>query len=177
MFRVSGKKAKVAFEHEAGGHRFQRIPPTEKRGRVQTSTVTVAVLDEPSEFEVQIDPKDLDIKCVRGSGAGGQHRNKTDSCVVVLHKPSGLQVRVDGGRSQHINRETALALLRARLKAAGQAQVTGNRKAQRKEQVGSGMRACKRRTIAVQRDSVVDHETGREMSFKRYVQGHLADLR
>ena len=176
MFRVSGKKAADAFEHEAGGHRWQRVPPTEKRGRVQTSTVTVAVLEEPTEYEVKINPKDLDIKTVRGSGAGGQHRNVTDSCVVITHKPSGIKVRVDGGRSQHINRETGLGLLRARLKDAGQAELSGNRKARRKAQLGSGMRADKIRTIALQRDQATNHLNGRSMSAKKYLRGFIGDL-
>jgi peptide chain release factor 1 len=173
VFRVEGKKAKSAFEHEAGGHRWQRVPPTEKRGRVHTSTVTVAVLEEPTEYELQIDPKDLEIKTTRGSGAGGQHRNKTDTCVIVTHLPSGLQVRVDGGRSQHLNRESALRLLRARLQAQGQAQLSNQRKSKRRDQVGSGMRGCKRRTIAIQRDSVVDHISGRSISYKDYSRGRL----
>jgi peptide chain release factor 1 len=176
VFRVSGKKALAAFEHEAGGHRFQRVPPTEKRGRVQTSTVTVAVLEEPTEYEVKINPKDLDIKAVRGSGAGGQHRNVTDSCVVITHKPTGIKVRVDGGRSQHINRDTALGLLRARLKAAGQAELSGNRKARRRDQVGSGMRADKIRTIALQRDQATNHLNGRSMSAKKYLRGFIDEL-
>jgi len=78
---------------------LQRVPPTEKRGRVQTSTVTVAVLEEPSEAEVRIDARDIDMSFMRGSGAGGQHRNKTDTAVLLKHKPSGIAVRVDGGRS------------------------------------------------------------------------------
>jgi peptide chain release factor 1 len=176
VFRVSGRGADDAFEHEAGGHRWQRVPPTEKRGRVQTSTVTVAVLEEPSEYEVQIDPRDLDEKFVRGSGKGGQHRNVTDSCVVLTHKPSGIKVRVDGGRSQHINRETAMGLLRARLKAAGQAQVSGNRSARRKAQVGTGMRADKVRTVALQRDQVTNHLNGRSMPAKLYLRGQIGDL-
>ena len=115
--RVTGKKAEEAFSHEAGGHRFQRVPPNEKRGRPQSSTVTVAVLEEPSARELHIDPKDLDESFTRGSGAGGQHRNKTDSCVLLTHTPSGITGRVDGGRSQHFNRQTAMGVLRARLKA------------------------------------------------------------
>ena len=176
MFRVSGKGADDAFEHEAGGHRWQRCPPNEKRGRVQTSTVTVAVLEEPSEFEVVIDPKDVEESFTRGSGAGGQHRNKTDSCVVLIHKPSGIQVRVDGGRSQYLNRQTAMGLLRARLKEAGQAEISGNRKARRKAQVGTGMRADKIRTIALQRDQVTNHLNGRSMSAKLYLRGQNGDL-
>jgi peptide chain release factor 1 len=176
LFRASGKRAIACFENEGGGHRFQRVPPNEKRGRVHTSTITIAVLPEPKAHEVVIDPKDLDERFTRGSGAGGQHRNKTDSCVILKHTPSGLTVRVDGGRSQHINRQEALSILRARLKAEGTAQATGNRNARRKAQVGRGARGDKRRTIAVQRGSVVDHVLGTSTSWKRYSRGSVSDL-
>lgn len=177
MFRVEGKDARQAFAGEAGGHRWQRVPPTEKRGRVHTSTVTVAVLDEPQEHEVHINPADLDESFTRGSGAGGQHRNKTDTAVVLLHRPSGIQVRVDGGRSQWLNRQAALGVLRARLKAAGQDAATSKRNSKRKLQVGSGMRGDKIRTVAVQRDQVTDHQTGKTTSAKKYLRGHLKPLR
>lgn len=176
LFRVTGDGAAEAFAGEPGGHRYQRVPPTEKRGRVHTSTVTVAVLDEPTDAEVQIDPADLDESFTRGSGKGGQHRNKTDSCVVLVHKPSGIQVRIDGGRSQYINRQTALGVLRARLKAAANERSTTNRNASRRRQLGTGMRSDKVRTVAFQRGSVTDHRTGRTTQLKRYLRGFLADL-
>lgn len=113
--RATGKKAAALFEDESGGHRWQRIPPNEKRGRVHTSTVTVAILPEPTETEVKLDPKDLDIKATRGSGPGGQHRNKTETCISIKHIPTGLMVRCDEERSQGLNKDLALALLRARI--------------------------------------------------------------
>jgi len=174
--RVTGRGAVRAFCHEGGGHRFQRVPPNEKRGRVHTSTVTVAVLEQPKEHEVAIDPRDLEESFTRGSGAGGQHRNKTDTCVLLTHKPSGIRVRVDGGRSQHVNRQTALEVLRARLKAAGSERLTEDRNNSRRRQLGSGMRGDKVRTIAVQRDSVIDHGTGKSMKAKEYMRGHLKQL-
>lgn len=176
LMRVTGKNADVAFCHESGGHRFQRVPPNEKRGRVHTSTVTVVVLDEPSEHEVYIDPRDLEEQFVRGSGKGGQHKNKVSTCVMLKHKHSGIQVRVDGGRSQAINRETALGVLRARLKVAGDTKRTKERNASRKGQHGSGMRGDKVRTIAMQRDTVTDHKTGKSMKAKKYLRGHLNEL-
>jgi len=176
LMRVTGKNADVAFCHESGGHRFQRVPPNEKRGRVQTSTVTVVVLDEPSEHEVYIDPRDLEEQFVRGSGKGGQHKNKVSTCVMLKHKPSGIQVRVDGGRSQALNRETALGVLRARLKVAGDTKRTKERNANRRQQVGKGARGDKRRSIALQRDQVTDHETGKRTTYERYRKGFLADL-
>lgn len=174
--RVSGRNASAAFCHEAGGHRFQRVPPNEKRGRVHTSTVTIAVLEEPSEHEIQIDPRDLDESFTRGSGKGGQHRNKTDSCVILRHIPSNIMVRIDGGRSQHCNRQTALGVLRARLKAADSASSTKHRNATRRRQIGGGARGDKVRTIAIQRDIVTDHGTGKTMTAKAYLKGHLRPL-
>ncbi len=113
---------------------------------------------------------------MRGSGAGGQHRNKTDTAVILKHGPSGIAVRVDGGRSQHMNRLTALSVLRAKLKAQADLAQSDGRKRNRRQQVGSGMRGDKRRTIAVQRNSVTDHVTGRSISFKDFSRGRLADL-
>lgn len=173
---MTGKNAKELFRHEPGGHRWQRVPPTEKRGRKQSSTITVAVLEQPKAHELRIDPRDLEESFTRGSGKGGQHRNKTDTCVILKHLPTGIQVRVDGGRSQHVNRETALDVLRARLKGAGTTKAIKDRNARRRRQVGSGMRSDKVRTVALQRDSVTDHQTGRSTSAKRYLRGNLREL-
>lgn len=174
--RVTGRGAAGAFCHEPGGHRFQRVPPNEKRGRVHTSTVTVAVLDLPEEREFQIDPRDLDEVFTRGSGKGGQHRNKTDTCVVLKHLPTGITVRVDGGRSQHVNRQTALEVMRARLKSQVDDRATRGRNRDRRRQVGSGMRGDKVRTVAIQRDTVTDHRTGKTMKAKQYLRGNLRPL-
>jgi peptide chain release factor 1 len=159
------------FASEVGGMRWQRVPPTEKRGRVHTSTITVAVLPEPSPTEVCIDPADLDWSTCRGSGSGGQKRNKTESTVQLYHRPSGIRLRVESGRSQARNREDALALLRARLYEREQSARAAARDRARREMVGSGMRADKRRTVAVQRDQVVDHVTGRQTSWRNYCRG------
>lgn len=175
-FRAIGKGAATAFQREPGGHRWQRIPPTEKRGRVHTSTVTVAVLREPEAVEVRVDPGDLDWKTCRGSGAGGQHRNVTDSAVQLTHLPTGIMVRVESERSQHQNREAALGLLRARLLAMREGVVAQARSADRRAQVGTGMRGDKVRTIAVQRNEVVHHPTGARMTADRYLRGFLEDL-
>lgn len=138
--------------------------------------MTVAVLREPTDAEVHLRQGDLDIKTTRGSGAGGQHRNTTDSAVVVTHKPSGLSVRVESERSQHQNKAAALTLLRARLLEAEHLRLAEGRNGKRKNQVGSGMRGDKRRTIALQRDQVTDHVTGRQTSAKKYLRGLLDDL-
>lgn len=172
MLRVSGKAARETFANEAGGHRWQRVPPNDKRGRVHTSTVTVAILDEPSEIELpRLDPAELEISTCRASGSGGQHLQKTDSSVQVRHTPTGLVVRCETERSQTYNRATALAILRARLHQLLVARSSARRADDRRRQIGSGQRGDKRRTIAVQRDSVVDHVTGREWRFADYARG------
>jgi peptide chain release factor 1 len=107
----------------------------------------------------------------RGSGAGGQHRNKTETCVVLTHRPTGLTVRCESERSQHQNEETALALLRARLHAAEEERHTAARAGDRRRQVGSGMRGDKRRTIRCQEGTVVDHLTGRTWTLRAYQRG------
>lgn len=177
VVRVVGRRAAAVFAGEPGGHRWQRVPPNERRGRVHTSTVTVAVLTEPTPAQLRIDPRDLDESFTRGTGKGGQHRNKTDTVVVLRHVPSGTVVRVDGGRSQALNRETALGLLRARLLEAQRVAAVSARNATRRDQVGCGARGDKVRTIAVQRGSVTDHGTGKSMPLERYLRGHLADLK
>lgn len=169
--RVTGKGVEEVFKDEAGGHRWQRVPPNEKRGRMQTSTITVAVLREPEEHELRLDERDLEIKTCRGSGAGGQHRNVTDSAVQVFHKPSGLMVRAETERSQAQNRQYALGLLRARLLAAAATAAANARAADRRSQVGSGMRGDKRRTIRCQDGQVNDHLTGRTWKLREYLRG------
>jgi len=171
VFRVRGAGARALFADEAGGHRWQRVPPGEKRGRVHTSTVTVAVLAEPEETELQIAERDLKWSTCYGTGAGGQKRNKTETTVKLTHLPTGLQVRCEDCRSQLRNRRVALDLLRARLLALEEARRGEARAADRKQQVGSGMRGDKRRTIRVQDGQVFDHVTGRRWELRAYLRG------
>lgn len=171
VIRVLGRGAAATFSQEAGGHRWQRVPPNERRGRVHTSTITVAVLSEPTEREVVLHDADLEVTTMRGSGAGGQHRNVTDSAVRIRHLPTGVEVRCESERSQHQNKETALGVLRARLQEHWRVEAAGERADDRRRQVGSGMRGDKRRTIRTQDDSVVDHVTGRAWRYKDYVRG------
>lgn len=176
MMRVEGRGAWDAFRGEGGGHRFQRVPPNDKRGRTHTSTVTVAVLEEPKGNAVKLDERDLEEQFTRGSGKGGQHRNKTDTCVILKHRPTGIQVRCDGGRSQTANRETARAALYARLQERGSSKSARGRNDKRRSQVGGGARGDKRRTIALQRDTVTDHVTGKTVRAKDYLRGDVRSL-
>ncbi len=163
------------FANESGGHRWQRVPPTEKRGRVHTSTVTVAVLAAPSASEFRLDPRDLDETFTGGGGKGGQHQNKRSTAVVLTHKPTGMRIRIES-RSQHANRQTALEILTARIAAISRAKAKSNENQARRKQVGNGMRADKTRTVQVRHDLVIDHRTGRRTTYRRYERGHLEDL-
>lgn len=169
IFKSSGDDE--LWKGETGGHRIQRIPPTERKGRVHTSTITVATLPEITERQISIKDQELIWKTCRGSGPGGQHRNKTESAVQVTHIPSGLSVRCESERSQHQNKESALELLRARLWEQRKKTLTDKRTNDRKEMVGSGMRGDKRRTIRFQDGQVVDHITGRKWKLKNYLRG------
>jgi len=165
-----GKRAKRLFENEAGGHRWQRVPPTEKRGRVQTSTVTVAVLDPEPRVAYNLDESEVEIKTSRGSGPGGQHRNRTDSCVTVTHTPTKISVRIDM-RSQHQSKAMALKILAAKLFEQHQEGVQAERAQDRRNQVGLGQRGDKIRTYSTVRDSVVDHRTDRTWKLSKWVRG------
>lgn len=160
------------FGDEAGGHRWQRTPPTEKRGRRQTSTITVAVLtgDESVPDGGGVDPNDVEESYYRGTGKGGQHRNKHANNCRLVHRPSGLRVQAEG-RSRSSNRQRAYAELERRLAARIAQLAREQRNATKASQVGSGMRGDKRRTVVVHRDEVVDHEAGWSTTYKRYARG------
>lgn len=161
---------------ESGGHRWQRVPPTERRDRVHTSTVTVVVMPvlEPQSWGIA--DRDLEITTMRGSGAGGQHRNRTESAVRMRHLPTGLEVRICSERSQHRNKDIARAILEGRVKAALSGATTRDRDAQRKELAGSGERGDKGRTYRVRDDQVTDHRSGKRASLKRVLAGDLGLL-
>ncbi|HEY1607696.1 MAG TPA: peptide chain release factor-like protein [Paraburkholderia sp.] len=174
MLHVSGRGAARLFAGEAGGHRWQRVPPNERRGRVHTSTITIAVLAEPREHELVLRADELEIERTGARGSGGQHLQKTESAVRIRHLPTGIEVRCETERSQHANRETAMAILRARVLAAQRTAIATARAADRKQQIGSGQRGDKRRTIRTQDDRVTDHVDGRTWLYKRYVRGDWA---
>ncbi len=176
-FRVSGKGAQKAFKHEGGVHQWQRVPPTEKKGRVHTSTITVAVLPEIPVSQIKIDQRDLEWKTCRGSGAGGQHRNVTDSAVQLTHKPTGLKVRCESDRSQHLNKETALQILAAKLEDFDREEKIKSYNKKRKEQIRSGHRGVQKvRIIRVQDDIVINNVNGKRVSAKKYSKGNLKEL-
>jgi peptide chain release factor 1 len=169
--RITGPLALELFKDEPGGHRWQRVPPNEKHGRVQTSTVTVAVLAEVPAGDSSIPDRDLRWTATRGSGKGGQARQKTSNAVQLWHKPTGVTVRCESERSQAQNLASAKAWLAARILAASQRTANAAVAAARREQVGTGQRGDKRRTVRVSDDQVTDHLTGRRWRFRDYVRG------
>jgi len=168
---VTGAGAAETFANEAGGHRWQHVPAHDKRGRVQTSTITVAVLPEPTEVELVIYPQDLEWSFSRGSGPGGQNRNVTNSAVDLKYRPTGLVVHAESERSQQDNKRVALATLRARLWSSVRERQTHDRNADRRQQVGGGARGDKTFTIAVQRGEVIYHPTGKKIRLREYLAG------
>jgi peptide chain release factor 1 len=157
IFGVTGTDTYKRLKYESGVHRVQRVPATEAQGRIHTSTVTVAVLPEAQDVDVQLRPEDLDVSVCRASGPGGQGVNTTDSAVQVLHKPSGLIVRCADGRSQQKNKQRALTVLRSRLLEQKIAEETAKYAAQRKQQVGTGERNERIRTYNFPQNRVSDH--------------------
>ncbi|MDR0727642.1 MAG: peptide chain release factor 1 [Puniceicoccales bacterium] len=174
---ISGDDVYKALKFESGVHRVQRIPETEANGRVHTSTVTVAVLPEAEEVDVQINPDDLEISICRASGAGGQHVNKTDSAVQLLHKPTGIIVYCADERSQQKNRAKAMKVLRSRLLEQKQRAEEEKYASTRRNQVGSGDRSERIRTYNFPQNRLTDHRIGLTLySLPTIMEGDLAEV-
>ncbi len=157
VFKVAGEEAWTEFEHEAGVHRVQRVPVTEAKGRIHTSSATVTVLPEAEEVDVSIDPADLRIDVYRSSGPGGQSVNTTDSAVRVTHVPTGIVVSMQDEKSQIQNRAKALVVLRSRLLRRAQEEEAAALGQLRRSQVGGGGRSEKVRTYNYKENRVTDH--------------------
>ncbi len=174
---ITGRNVFARFKYESGVHRVQRVPATESQGRIHTSTVTVAVLPEAEEVDVQINETDLRIDVYRASGAGGQHVNKTESAVRITHLPTGIVVAMQEEKSQHKNKAKAMKILRARMYEQQRASLHATRAADRKDQVGTGDRSERIRTYNFPQGRVSDHRINLTLyKIDRVMQGDFDDF-
>ena len=174
---ITGRGVFARLKWESGVHRVQRVPATESQGRIHTSTVTVAVLPEAEEVDVQVNESDLRIDVYRASGAGGQHVNKTESAVRITHVPSGVVVAMQEERSQHKNRAKAMKILRSKLYEAQRSSLDSSRAADRKSQVGTGDRSERIRTYNFPQGRVSDHRVELTLhKIDRIMQGDLDEI-
>lgn len=177
VFNVRGPNAYGDLRYESGVHRVQRVPATEAQGRIHTSAATVAVLPEAEEVDVQINPAELKVDVYRSSGPGGQSVNTTDSAVRITHLPTGLVVTCQDEKSQHKNKDKAMAVLRSRLLDARIAEQEAERARDRRLQVGTGDRSAKIRTYNYPQSRVTDHRIGfTTHALPQVLDGELADM-
>ncbi len=177
ILSIQGKGVFSKLKFESGTHRVQRVPETETQGRVHTSAVTVAILPEAEEVDLQINPSELKIDVFRSSGPGGQSVNTTDSAVRITHVPSGLVVTCQDEKSQHKNREKALKVLRARLLDDIQSKQQAEMAKDRKQQVGSGDRSERIRTYNYPQERITDHRIGLTLhKLSQVMEGNLEEI-
>ncbi|MCF7688560.1 MAG: peptide chain release factor 1 [Cephaloticoccus sp.] len=177
IFLIIGSDVYKQLKYESGVHRVQRVPVTEANGRIHTSTVTVAVLPEAQEVDVQIDPQDLEISVCRASGPGGQGVNTTDSAVQIQHKPSGLIVQCADERSQLKNKAKAMTVLRSRLLKLREDEEHAKYASERRNQVGSGDRSERIRTYNFPQNRMTDHRIGLTLqNLPEIMEGNIASL-
>lgn len=176
-FSVKGLDAYRHFKFESGAHRVQRVPKTETQGRVHTSTATVIVFPDVEDEDVEIPDSDLEIETHRASGAGGQHINKTDSAVRIVHKPTGITVNCQDGRNQIANRETAMRIIKARVYEYYKQKKEEEEGAIRRSKIGTGDRSEKIRTYNYPQNRVSDHRIGLTINqLDRIMEGKLSDV-
>lgn len=161
ILEISGNNVWNIFKNESGTHRVQRVPQTEKYGRVHTSTITIAVLKEPKISEVTLKPSDLKVEYFKASGKGGQHVNVTQSAVRITHLPTGLVVSSQDQRSSHQNKEKALTILQAKLNDLEEQKRLSQLTATRREQIRQGKRAEKIKTYNFPQNRLTDHRSGK----------------
>ncbi len=178
VIRMEGDEAYGRLRFESGGHRVQRVPVTETQGRIHTSAATVAVMAEPDETEaIKLNPADLRIDTFRASGAGGQHINKTDSAVRVVHLPTGIVAECQDGRSQHSNKAKALQVLQARIQEKERSERASKEAATRKGLIGSGDRSDRIRTYNFPQGRLTDHRINLTLYKLAYImEGDLNEL-
>jgi len=177
VFSIEGKGAYSRLKFESGVHRVQRVPTTESSGRIHTSTITLAVLPEVEEVDVEINPNDIRIDTYRASGAGGQHINKTDSAIRITHFPTGIVVSCQDERSQHKNKDKAMKVLRSKIYDAAQQQQNSDIAQDRKSQVGTGDRSERIRTYNYPQGRVTDHRINLTLyKLEQVLDGDLDEL-
>ena len=176
-FMISGEGAYSRFKFESGVHRVQRVPETETQGRIHTSPATVAVLPEAEEVEVEILPTDVVIETCKSSGAGGQHVNKTESAIRLIHKPTGIVVECQDERSQFKNKDKAFKILRTKLYDMKQQEQSSKIASERKSQVGTGDRSERIRTYNYPQGRITDHRIGFTVySLDAFLNGDIGEM-